>query len=174
MYVSSYCYIRVLTLYMCPHAVSSCYICVSSFSYICVLILYIRVIILLYTCPHTLNMCPHALYACPHTALYMSSYCYTYVLKLLRMCPHTLYACHHTAIYVSSHCSIRVLILLYRHLWTRYVKSFEKPSSGSKKLEIPMEMEMSRALTRRLPIFPTRVRKWRSLLCVQVRQILKP
>jgi hypothetical protein len=105
-YVSSYSYICVLILlYMCPHTP----IYVSSYSYICVLIL---------------------LYMCPHTAIYVSSYCYICVLILLYMCPHTLillgetrertpqqpdtaicvlillYMCPHTAMYVSSYTHI--------------------------------------------------------------------
>ncbi len=173
---------------------------VSSYCYMHVLILYMCVIILLHMCPHTQYTCPHALYTFPHTAIYVSSYsvcvssyCYILVptqyirvlmlyirvLTLLYTCPHiAIYVSPHSiyesphSIYVSSYCYIRVLVLLHRHLWTRYVKSFGKPLSGSKKLEIPMEMETSRALKRHLPIFRTRVRKWRSLLCVQVRQIL--
>ena len=89
-YVSSYCYIRVLIL---PY-VSSYY--------------YIRVLMLLYTCPHTLPyMCPHttplrvlilgviarhkgvALNAFSLQGMYVSSYYYTFVLVLLYMCPHT-------------------------------------------------------------------------------------
>jgi hypothetical protein len=61
----------------------------------------------------------------PHTAIYVSSYCYIYVLILLHMCPHTaiyvssyrssllpLHMCPHTTTYVSSYCYICVLILL--------------------------------------------------------------
>ena len=49
---------------MCPHTA----IYVSSYRYICVLIL---------------------LCVCPDTAICVSSYCYVYVLILLYMCPHT-------------------------------------------------------------------------------------
>jgi hypothetical protein len=57
------------TIYMCPHTA----IYVSSYCYICVLILVgaatvsdIYVLILRYMCPHT------AIYMCPHTAIYVS------------------------------------------------------------------------------------------------------
>jgi hypothetical protein len=71
------------------------YVCVlilSSYYYICVLIL---------------------LYMCPHTAIYVSSYYYICVLILLYMCPHT-------AIYMSSYCYICVLILLYMWAYPVY------------------------------------------------------
>jgi hypothetical protein len=100
--VSSYCYICVLILlYMCPHTT----IYVSSYYFICVLIL------------------P---YVCPHTA-YVSSYCYIYVLILLYVCPHTAYVssycyksreqefltcCHKSAIYVSSYCFMYYIYVL--------------------------------------------------------------
>jgi hypothetical protein len=45
----------------------------SSYCYICVLIL------------HVSSYC----YMCPHTAIDVSSYCFIYVLILLHMCPHT-------------------------------------------------------------------------------------
>ena len=57
-------------LYMCPHST----VYVSSYCYICVLIL-------LYMCPHT------SIYGCPHTTIYV--------------CPHTVYMCPQTTIYVS-------------------------------------------------------------------------
>jgi len=94
-YVSSYSYICVLILsYMCPHTT----ICVSSYYYMCVLIL---------------------LYVCPHTNIYLSLYHYMCVLILvyvphtlhicvlilyLDMCPHTLlHMCPHNTKYVSSY-----------------------------------------------------------------------
>ena len=43
---------------------------------------------------------------CPQTAIYVSSYCYVWVLILPYMCPHT-------SIHVSSYCYICVLTLLY-------------------------------------------------------------
>ena len=63
---------------------------------------------------------------------------------------------------------MRVLILLYTCPYDaiptfvdtiRPELELRKPLSGSKKQEIPMEMEMSRAVKRRLPIFRTRVPK---------------
>jgi hypothetical protein len=116
-YVSAY-------YYMCPHAA----LYVSSYCYICVLICYTCVRILLYMCPHPavyvfaycyicvlilLYMCSHAatcvlipLYMCPHTSVCVCPYCYICVLILLHMCPHT-------ATYVSSYCYICVLMLLH-------------------------------------------------------------
>ena len=109
-YVSSYCYIRVLIL---PY-VSSYY--------------YIRVLMLLYTCPHTLPyMCPHtttlrvlilgviarhkgvALNAFSLQGMYVSAH-YAFVLILLYMCPHT--TCVRILLYVSSYYYICVLTLL--------------------------------------------------------------
>jgi hypothetical protein len=107
--------VQVIYCYMCPHTT----IYVSSYYYICVLIL-------LYMCPHM----------CPHTTIYVSSYYYMCprttkqagpvdlptnenyicVLILLYMCPRTTkqagpvdlptnenYTCPHTTIYVSSY-----------------------------------------------------------------------
>jgi hypothetical protein len=123
-YVSSYCYICVLILlYMCPHTA----IYVSSYFYICVLIL-------LYMCPHTENLEPAfgSLQVPPTSAiclLYVSSYYNICVLILLYMCPHT-------AIYVSSYCYICVLILrtsctrillCIRPHTTIYVSSYSEP-----------------------------------------------
>jgi hypothetical protein len=84
---------------------------VSSYDYICVLILLCVLI---------------RLYMCPHTTIYVSSYYYICVLIRLYMCPHTAicvlirlyvssycYMCPHTTIYVSSYDCICVLILLY-------------------------------------------------------------
>jgi hypothetical protein len=62
---------------MCPRAT----ICVSSYYYICILVL---------------------LYMCPRTTIYVSSYYYTCVLVLLYMCPRT-------TIHVSSYYYICVL-----------------------------------------------------------------
>jgi hypothetical protein len=39
-------------------------------AYVCVLILYKRVLILLYIC----HVCPHTIYTYPYTPIYMSSY----------------------------------------------------------------------------------------------------
>jgi hypothetical protein len=103
---------RIL-LYMCPHTT----IYVSSYCYICVLILlyghtyssirthmckcgnillHICVLILLYMCPHTTICVLIQLYLCPHTTIYLSSYYYIFVLILLYICPHT-------TIYLSSY-----------------------------------------------------------------------
>jgi hypothetical protein len=56
----------------------------------------------------------------PQTAIYVSSYCYVCVLRLLYVCPHCyacvlilLCMCPQTAMYVSSDCYVCVLILLY-------------------------------------------------------------
>jgi hypothetical protein len=97
-HVSSYCYMCVLILHMCPHpticVLILLYRCphttihVSSYCYVCVRIL-------LYMCPHTAMCVRILLYMCPHTAICVSAYYYTCVLILLYMCPHT-------AIYVSS------------------------------------------------------------------------
>ncbi len=100
-YVSSYCYICVLILVlcMCPHT-SIMY--VSSYCYICVLILP-------HLCPSYYYLCVViVLSMCPHTTMmYVSSYCYICVrILLLCMCPHT-------ATYVSSYYYyVCVLILL--------------------------------------------------------------
>jgi hypothetical protein len=72
---------RVCSIYVCPHTP----IYVSSYHYICVLIL---------PC------------ICPHNPIYLSSYYYTCVLMLL-------YMCHHTTMYVCSNYHICVLIFLY-------------------------------------------------------------
>jgi hypothetical protein len=72
---------------MCPHTA----IYVSSYCYICVLIL---------------------LYVSSYPALYVSSYCSICVLMLIYVNPHT-------ALYLSSYCSISVLILLYMRLQQR-------------------------------------------------------
>ena len=91
-YVSSDCYIWVLILLMCPHTNKH----VSSYYYICVLIL-------LYTCPHNTVCVLILLYVCPHTTigglilLCVYSYYYMCVFIVLYMCPHT-------AISVSSYC----------------------------------------------------------------------
>jgi hypothetical protein len=87
---------------------------VSSYCYICVLIL-------LYMSRHTTIYVSSYCYMCRHTAICVSSYCYICVLMLLYMCPHTamyvcvlilLCMCPHSAMYVSSYCYLRVLILL--------------------------------------------------------------
>jgi hypothetical protein len=92
-------------LYMCHHTT----IYVSSYYYICVLILPKCVLILLYVCLHT-TMCPHTAicvssYYCVPTYYYMCILTLICVLILLYMCPHIL-------LYVSSYCHICVLILL--------------------------------------------------------------
>ncbi len=120
LYVSSYYYVCVLILLnMCPHTPvfkggrwvgesrgemerkfnRSSYshirvsIYVSSYCYICVLIL---------------------LCMCPHTAICVSSYYYTFVLILLCMCPHTtIYVSAYYYKYVSSYYYICVLIPLH-------------------------------------------------------------
>jgi hypothetical protein len=99
-YVSSYCYICVLILLCaCPHTA----IYVSSYCHMCVLRLQ-------YVSSYSVIL------------LYVPSYCYIRVLLLLYMCPHTAicvliqrhtaaicvfilqYMCPRTAIYVSSYC----------------------------------------------------------------------
>jgi hypothetical protein len=88
---------------MCPHSTRH----VSSFCYICVLII-------LCMCPHTaicvltatcvlilLHMCPHpAAYVSSYCYLCVSSYCYICVLILLHMSLILLHMCPHTATYV--------------------------------------------------------------------------
>jgi hypothetical protein len=85
--VSSYYYICVQLLYMCPQITIYVLILlcvqllyVSSYYYICVLIL-------LYMCLTTIYVSNY--YMCPHTTIYVSSYYYICVLVLLYMCPHT-------------------------------------------------------------------------------------
>jgi hypothetical protein len=72
-YVSSYYYICVLILlYMCPHTT----IYVSSYYYICMKIhqrriyYYICVLILLYMCRYYISSALVLLYMCPHTTIY--------------------------------------------------------------------------------------------------------
>ncbi len=57
--------------YVCPHTAMY----VSSYCYICVLIL-------LYMCPHTAVYMSSYCYICPHTAIYLSSYCCTYAVYM--------------------------------------------------------------------------------------------
>jgi hypothetical protein len=79
------CYICVLMLlYLCPHTA----VYVSSYCYVCVLIL-------LYVCVLML------LYMCPHTAMY-------FVLILLHMCSHELVS------YTTTHVQPRVLLHMCR------------------------------------------------------------
>jgi hypothetical protein len=137
-YVSSYS-----VLYMCPHTphptlyVSTNNQSVSSYYYMCVLIL----LILLCMCPHTaIYMSSYYLHLCPHTTIFVSSYYhirvfhttmhaartslrYAYV-SIRQVCIrqpiHTtmhaartsLYMCPHTTTYVSSYDYICVLIPL--------------------------------------------------------------
>jgi hypothetical protein len=80
-YVSSYCYICVLIL------LQACLICVSYYS-----LLHMRVLILLYMCPHTAIYVSHmclVLQLTAHVSSYESSYCCICVLILLYKCPHT-------------------------------------------------------------------------------------
>jgi hypothetical protein len=131
LYVSSYSYIlclwqnaqkrkeTVVPLYLSPHTAIyvSCYysyyecseakrdcsttVSVSSYCYICVLILP-------YMCPHTVICVLILLYMCPRAAIDVSSYYYMCVLTLLYMCPHTYcYTCVLILLYVC------VLMLLY-------------------------------------------------------------
>jgi hypothetical protein len=78
-------------LHMCPHTA----IYVSSYCYVCVLILLCRKCVALllgtglYMCPLTAVCDLILLYMCPHTAIYVSSYCYIRVLVLPYMCRHS-------------------------------------------------------------------------------------
>jgi hypothetical protein len=94
-YFSSLCYKCPHTLHMCPHTtilillcVSSCYY-VSSYYYICVLILLYILSSSYHMCPHTTLYLSSYYYMGPHTTIYVSSYYYVCVLILLHMCPHT-------------------------------------------------------------------------------------
>jgi hypothetical protein len=96
-YVSSYCYMSsyyyvcvLILLYMCPHT----NVCASSCCYVCPLDT-ICVLILLYKCPHT-SICVLLLYV---SAYHLSSYCYICALLLL---------------YVSSYHYICVLMRIKR------------------------------------------------------------
>jgi hypothetical protein len=118
-HVSSYSYICVLILlHMCPHTPTY----VSSYSYICVLVL---------------------LHMCPHTPTYVSSYSYICVLILLHMCPHT-----------ATHCYTCVLILYRRgdsaslaRPRRQYLSSSQCPSrtSGGASLTRPRSQYLSRS-----------------------------
>jgi hypothetical protein len=95
MCVSSYCYICVLILLcMCSHTTICVLIllCVSSYCYLCVLIL-------LYVSSYC--------YMCPHTAIYVSSYYYICVLLLKSL--HAYIVLSKTRLYTTC-----VLIPLYR------------------------------------------------------------
>jgi hypothetical protein len=88
MYVSSYCYICVLILLIC-YMSSYCYVCPHTAMCLASSYCYICVLILLYMCPHT--------------ATSVSSYCYRCVLILLYMC---------TAMHVSSNCCVSCVLIL--------------------------------------------------------------
>ncbi len=135
----------LLLLHTCHHTaihVLNTAICVSSYSYIRVLILlyvssysYLRVLILLHMCPqlqyvfpyyhfcpHS-TMCPHTdmcvlilLHMCPHTTVHVSSF--YYVSSYCCMCPHTT-TCVLIQLYMCPHSTmcphtaVCVLILLH-------------------------------------------------------------
>ena len=119
-------------------AMDNVYICVSYY-YICTIIYvssycYICVLILLYMCPHTAICVLILLFACPHTTIQVSSYYYICVRILLHMCPLSSYyyicvlilvcMCPRTTIYVSSYYYICVLILLYVGCGLRYLSRY--------------------------------------------------
>ncbi len=104
-FVSSYYYICVLILlYMCPHAT----IFVSSYSYGCVLIL---------------------LRMCPHTPTDVSSYSYGCVLILLRMCPHTGVSASERAARLGKYAQTSMLTYADKHL-SAYVSIRQHTHTG--------------------------------------------
>jgi hypothetical protein len=121
-------------LYMCPHTAAYA-IYVSSYCYICVLILLYMcrhtaayVVILLHMCPHTTMCVLVLLCTCPYTATCVSSFCSVCVLvqQYIQRSHATIYVSSHTqtataalelarstTICVSSYCNICVLIERY-------------------------------------------------------------
>ncbi len=108
---------------------------VSSFAYICVLIL-------LYICPHTAICYRHAaytqrlrsyicvlirIYMCPHTAIYVSSL----QARGVHATASLLYMCPHSPICVSSYCYISALILLSATGTRRTRSGFAQPLTPS-------------------------------------------
>jgi hypothetical protein len=95
-YVSSYCYICVLILrYMCPHTATRVLILypyVSSYSH-ATRCLAICVLIPLYMCPNTAIYVSSYSRATRRLAIYVSPYPCICVLILLYTCPHTLSVC---------------------------------------------------------------------------------
>jgi hypothetical protein len=117
-YVSSYCYICVLILlYMSSY----CYVCAQLAVYdetIEVANILKEMLMDIKTRRDVIDRFGIQLYICPHTTIYVSSYCYISVRMLLYMCPHT-------AIYLSACYYICVLTLLYVcPLTNMYVSSY--------------------------------------------------
>jgi hypothetical protein len=102
-YVSSYCYMCCLILNLCPHTTR----CVFSYRNKCVPLLHV--------CPHAIIYVLIPLYMCPHSALYVFAYFYICVLIPLYMCPHSTMS-------LSSYCYICVLILYTCGLIPLYVR----------------------------------------------------
>jgi hypothetical protein len=103
--------VLILLLYMCPHTTAiyvSSYCYVSSYSYTCVLMIYVS------SCSWGVYdtcvwyMCPHTPETPTDAATRFLASSYICVLFLLYMCPHTA-MCPHTRTHVSDIC---VLILL--------------------------------------------------------------
>jgi hypothetical protein len=115
--VSAYHSVCVLILLYqdCAFAGDDSAMCVSAYHYIIVLMLLsiyiaaaICVRIPLYNCRHAAKRCwsllTTALYVCPHTTIYVSSFCYVKIVRVLLT----------TALCVSAYHYICVLILLYK------------------------------------------------------------